>query len=216
MILMILAFIGLAISFAFTELYSSKEQWGVMEKFYKKTSAKGKLFFGFMWGAICFVVLSLIDREIVVLGTIIIFILTAALYRNKLKSLWKSALLLGIFLMVFDWVVENIGAKLNFWYSYTSVFFVLAVPIEIMIAALLGGFGYAMFLPKKWNWKYVSLTSLIFAFGGMLGENTLRSKGFMSYSGGWTPVHAFAAYFLVWTLLNIVWYFVLERKKKKR
>jgi len=213
--LLILAFIGITISYAFAELYSYKEQWGTAEKFYKKTSTKGKLFFGFVWGIISFIVLAFIDRQIIVLSAIGLIAITTYLYRNKLKTLWKSALLLGIFLMVFDWVVENIGANLNFWYSYISVFFVRAVPLEIMITALLGGFSYALFLPKKWNWKYIFLISLIFAFGGMLGENTLRSKGFMSYSGGWTPIHAFVAYFLVWILLNLVWYFVLNKEKKK-
>ena len=216
MILEILAFLGLAISFALAELYSSKEQWGRMDKYYKLASTKGRLLFGFGWGALCFIVLAFIDRQIIVLGAIGLFILTTILYKDKLKSLWKVALLLGIFLMVFDWVFENIGANLNFWYSYISVFFVRAVPIEIMITCLLGGFSYALFLPKRWNWKYALLISSVFGFGGVMGENTLRSNGFMSYSGGWTPIHAFVAYFSVWFLINLVWYFVLNREKKKK
>ena len=57
--------------------------------------------------------------------------------------------------MVFDWVVENIGALFGYWFRSGSAFFVLAVPIGVLIAALLGCYAYALFLPKKFDIKYL-------------------------------------------------------------
>jgi hypothetical protein len=114
--------------------------------------------------------------------------------------------------MSFDWIFENIGALLDFWYSFGSIFFVMAVPIEVMISAFFGGFAYSLFLPNKWNFKYILLISLIPTVGGPFGENRLQILGRMKYSGGWTWIHAVIAYFFTWLLLSFVWYFVIKRK----
>ncbi len=130
----------------------------------------------------------------------------------KNKTLIKKALMFGLFLMVFDWIVENIGAMLGFWISTNSLLFVAAVPIEIMLLATLGGAAWVHQFPKKLNWIYTLGDALIFASFGMIGEYLLKANNQMIYMGGWTSLHAFVGYFGTWILISLVWYKVISKK----
>ncbi|MBI4176546.1 MAG: hypothetical protein HY518_05050 [Candidatus Aenigmarchaeota archaeon] len=48
---------------------------------------------------------------------------------KKKKNMIKEAVLLGLFLMAFDWVVENAGAVAGLWTTHRSVYPVWFVPI---------------------------------------------------------------------------------------
>lgn len=210
MVLDILLPIGtIAILLGLVNVYSTKSQWAIFEKFYTKPRYN-KFIFGAVYGLVAGSLLFLLNWNFVVLGALSFAFVASLIYKKDLR-IFKYALILGVFLMVFDWVVENIGAMLNFWYSFNSSFFVLAVPIEVMIAAVLGGFAFALFMPRKFNLKYILLVSLLVGIGGAFGESRLQLIGLMTYGGGWFWPHAVISYFLTWVLLSIVWYKVLLR-----
>jgi len=207
----------MGILFSLTNLFSSKDQWGVIGKYYNTSFFRIppsilKICLGFMYGMVGSAFLIYLNWPILVIGGLMFALIAVITHRDKIRDKWKIAILFGLFLMSFDWIFENIGSIVNFWHSYNSILFIAAVPLEVMIGATCGGFGYALFLPKKWGTKYILLLSLIPAVGGTLGENTLQLIGNMNYAGGWIWVHAMVAYFLTWIMLNIVWYFLINKK----
>lgn len=136
----------------------------------------------------------------------------ALLYHfNKSKTVPIKALILGVFLVVYDFIVENAGAILGYWNTYGSRFFVGAVPIEIMTLILFGGIGWAMHLPKKFNKFFLLAESTVFGFYGALGEYLLILNGLMVYKGGWNSVDAFFGYFFTWMILFFVWYKIINK-----
>jgi hypothetical protein len=122
----------------------------------------------------------------------------------------KNALLLGVFLMAFDFAVENTGGFLGLWTTHGSVFPVYYVPVEIMAVCILGGMAWALYLPRKFELGYGVVDVLFFSFFGMAGEALLARNGLMAYTGGWTSVHAFFGYLVTWVLLHFVRYRILE------
>ena len=118
------------------------------------------------------------------------------------SSLAKKALLIGLFLMLFDFMVENAGWILGYWHTQNGIITIGTVPIGVMLICLLGGAGWALYLPKKFDLKFSLLDSLFFAFWGALGEYVLSTQGLMVYTNGWTSVYAFLAYFITWEFLH--------------
>ncbi len=136
------------------------------------------------------------------------------LYEYRVNSkLAEKAIKLGLFLMIFDWVVENLGDISNLWRSTNSFLFVGAVPIEIMMLATIGGAAWALHFPRKFNWNYVVVDALIFAFFGMVGERLLIANNQMVYGAGWTSVHALVGYFLTFFVISYVWYKLILKSK---
>lgn len=131
------------------------------------------------------------------------------------KFLIKHALLLGLFLMLFDFAVENLGFFMNLWTSPQSLFSVISVPIEIMVLTFIGGYAWAMHLPLKFNKIFMFFEVLIISFFGALGEHSLILNKMMIYTNGWTSIHAFLAYALTFVILFGVWYKVIREIKWK-
>ncbi len=208
----IIPVILMGVVFGFVYFYSKKDQWGRFDKRYSEKHISNFIY-GFIFGSFAAVVLFFLDWPILILSVIPFAGLATWIYSKRLKKIWRHALLLGIFLMAFDWVFENMGAHFGYWFSKNSAFFVLAVPIEVMIAALLGGYAYALFLPKKFDIKYLLIIALLPAIGGPLGEAQLQSIGRMTYGNGWNWPHAVIGYFLTWIFLDLVWYKILKRKE---
>ncbi len=115
-----------------------------------------------------------------------------------------------IFLLLFDLVVENSGRLLGLWEVYGSIYFIGAVPIEVMALALVGGTAWALYQPSDFNKVYSIVDISLFSLFGTLGEYVLLTKGLMVYSGGWTTVHAVMGYALTWVILHFL---VYNRKK---
>ncbi|MCX6815770.1 MAG: hypothetical protein NT120_02880 [Candidatus Aenigmarchaeota archaeon] len=141
--------------------------------------------------------------------------------KSKKRKLIKSAFLLGLFLMVFDFIVENLGFFGGLWTSPRSIFPVISVPIEIMVLTLIGGYAWGMHLPLKLDKDYMIVEVLVFGFFGAIGEKLLILNGMMIYTNGWTSVHAFIGYAITWLILFGVWYKCirnnsLKTKKKKK
>ena len=137
--------------------------------------------------------------------TLVIAAVLALAWKSIGKPPSGRVFILGLFLMLFGWVVENAGGVIGLWNTYRSVFPVLYVPIEIMLLTLIGGMAWAMHLPERLTKRFILAESLVFGFFGSLGEWLLIKNGIMSYNTGWTSVHAFFGYFLTWLLLFAVW-----------
>ena len=133
--------------------------------------------------------------------------------KKKEKPIIKQALLLGLFLMVFDFIVENIGFFAGFWTSPQSIFPVISVPIEIMILTLIGGSAWSMHLPLKPSKLFMAFEVLIFAFFGALGEYLFILNNMMIYKDGWMSIHAFISYLVTWIILFAVWYRIIRKIK---
>lgn len=146
----------------------------------------------------------------ILVGGAIIWFLYETNQKNKI-SLIRHAIIMGLFLMIFDFIAENIGAFAGLWTSPQSIFSVIAVPIEIIALCFIGGYAWAMHLPLKPDKVYMVFEILIFGFFGALGEYLLILNGMMIYTGGWTSIHAFIAYAAVWLLLFGVWYKVIRK-----
>ena len=133
--------------------------------------------------------------------------------KQKKSHLIKYAVLLGLFLMVFDFIVENLGFFSGLWTSPNSIYSVISVPIEIIFLTFIGGYSWSMHLPPKFDSVYMIFESLIFGFFGALGEYLLILNGMMVYTNGWTSFHAFAGYFITWLILFFMWYKVIRKLK---
>ena len=131
--------------------------------------------------------------------------------KKKKRSMIKYSIQLGLFLMVFDFVVENLGAFFGLWTSPKSVFPVMAVPIEIMILTFVGGYAWGMHLPLKFDEVYMLFEVLIFGFFGALGEYLLILNGIMVYNKWWNSLYAFLGYVITWIILFGMWYKVIRK-----
>lgn len=121
------------------------------------------------------------------------------------RRLMKAAVLMGLFLMLFDFAVENLGGYFNLWQVKLTVLHVGYVPIEIMLVCLIGGAAWALAQPKKFHWINTAADIALFSIFGALGEFLLIRNGIMFYYPPWTSVLAVIGYFITWVLLHIVW-----------
>lgn len=142
-----------------------------------------------------------------VFGAIIWFYYEVTYRKRKIYP----AILMGIFLMSFDWFFENLGAVFGLWTTHMSYLPVWHVPIEIMMLTLIGGTAWAMHLPKKIKKDFIIVESFIFAFFGSLGEYLLIQNFVMKYYGGWTSILAFISYFFSWLLLFYIWSIIVKK-----
>ncbi len=136
-------------------------------------------------------------------------------FRGRSQQDLKKAVEVGVFLMVFDFIVENIGKVLGLWETYNSILFVGAVPVEVMILALAGGTAWALYQPSRFSGWYTFAGILIFATFGTIGEYIIAEKGLMVYMGGWSSLHAFFGYALSWTILHSIVYFRCQRTEPR-
>jgi hypothetical protein len=149
-------------------------------------------------------------------ATLVVLAVVWAAYetmRPKKKPLAKYAILLGLFLMMFDFIVENIGFFASLWTSPQSIMSVVSVPLEIMVLTFVGGYAWAMHLPRNLDRAYIIFEVLLFGFFGALGEYLLILNNMMVYMNGWTSVHAFLGYAITWVILFCVWYKGIRKLK---
>ena len=149
--------------------------------------------------------------------------------RRSPRSNVKIALIVGLFLMTFDFAFENTGTLVfGLWGTMGSSLFVLAVPIEVMLTCFFGGAAWALYIMSvytmlqarfkdRFNGRldsyFILLDVLFFGIGGATAEWCLIQRGVMYYARGWTSVHAFVSYFGMWGLLHILLH-TLTRKKR--
>ena len=131
-------------------------------------------------------------------------------WKGKTTQKLKDAALVGIFLLALDLVFENAGAAFGLWAVRWGLVMFGAVPVEIVIVTLFGGFAWALYMPAKFNFRHSLLDAAMFAFFGTFGEFLLIQGGLMSYYSWWNPALAFVSYAGAWALLNFVRYKVVE------
>lgn len=124
---------------------------------------------------------------------------------NENRRRMRSAMEVGAFLLIFDFIFENSGWLAGLWYT-TSEFHVGVVPLQVMGIALFGGAAWALYLPRKFNLWHSLADCLVFATFGALGERLLIGQVLFVYQQWWTSYDAFAAYFMTWVILHFVRY----------
>jgi hypothetical protein len=134
------------------------------------------------------------------------FLLEIYFTSNPKMGRIKSALFLGLFLLIFDFIIENIGALYGFWVTKQSHYFVLAVPLEVMITCLFGGASFSILISSiKWNYRTLSLNLILWSIGGTISEFYLRLVNLMEYGNGWLSFpHAFISYLLTFIILSAI------------
>jgi len=149
--------------------------------------------------------------------------------QKSTRSNLEIALIVGSFLLTFDFAFENVGTLLfGYWGTSGSSLFVLAVPIEVMLTCFLGGAAWSLYvmsvhaffisrLQGHFNGPlrlYLILLDLFFfGVGGAVAEWCLIQRGVMHYDNGWTSIHAFIAYFATWLMLHILLDALMRRKQ---
>jgi hypothetical protein len=117
----------------------------------------------------------------------------------------RTALGVGVFLLVFDFAFENSGWLAGLWFT-KSQFHVGVVPVQVMGIALFGGAAWALYLPRRFNLWHSVVDCVVFATFGALGERLLIGQVLFVYQQWWTSYDAFVAYFLTWVILHCVRY----------
>lgn len=120
------------------------------------------------------------------------------------KAVLSRAVKMGLFLFAFDFIFENLGLILGYWSTSGSLLQLGAVPIEVAVIASTAGYAYAMVFPRKFGWETGFFTSLLIAAAGTAIEAMLNSFGVLAYTGGWTSMHAFVAYFGTFFMMHKV------------
>jgi len=122
--------------------------------------------------------------------------------RGRKPAELRAAAFIGLFLMLFDFAVQNAGGALGLWQVTQTALRVIYVPIEIMLLTLVGGTAWALAQPKRFGLVDSALDIALFSVFGMVGEFLLIRNGVMLYSGPWTSALAFAGYFATWCILT--------------
>ncbi|MCX8202638.1 MAG: hypothetical protein N3G74_02440 [Candidatus Micrarchaeota archaeon] len=122
--------------------------------------------------------------------------------KSKLRELTSRAVKLGVFLLAFDFVFENAGLLLGYWNTSGSILQIGAVPIEVMGIAFCAGFTYAVLFQKRFDWQLGFFSSVWIAAAGTAIEAILVGFEVLNYAGGWTSLHAFAAYVVAFMIMH--------------
>lgn len=136
--------------------------------------------------------------------------------KERNKKYWNIAILFGIILMISDFAFENWGAVYGYWRTIDSNFFVMAVPIEIMLTCIFGGAAWFLFATKYNNKMFVIINLILWSIGGMAGEADLMEVGFMNYGNGWMSIpHAFVSYLIMFVIFYYLSSFMVKKFKIK-
>lgn len=90
-----------------------------------------------------------------------------------------------------------------------SILFVLGNPIELLIGSFLGGTGWFLLVPKKFDRVYSAVDVTMLAFFGMITEIMLIANGLLVYLTV-DSMNAFLTYAGLWIVLHFVYYKVLK------
>jgi len=128
------------------------------------------------------------------------------------KESLKKALKIGILLVAASVLVNYVFGYLIGAYiiepSY-SLFFVLGNPVELLVASLLGGTGWFLYVPKRFDKIYSILDILMLGFFGMMTEIMLIANGLLTYVTV-DSLNAFLTYAMLWAVLHLVYYKLLK------
>ncbi len=116
----------------------------------------------------------------------------------------KQFAALGLFLALFDFVVETAGGLLGFWSSSGSVLALGFVPIEVFFIAFAAGVAYRIVFSPTFSLAFGVASSLLIAVVGVGIESVLLGEGLLHYANGWTSWHALVAYFATFLVMHVI------------
>ncbi|MBI5159730.1 hypothetical protein HY992_06445 [Candidatus Micrarchaeota archaeon] len=128
----------------------------------------------------------------------------------------KKAVLMGAFLLAFDFLFETSGALFGLWGPRNALLILGAVPIEVMVVTFFGGIAWALYLPRKFDARFSFLDVSLFALFGAFGEWLMIKNNVFYYTGGWTTTHALLSYAFTWIVLHYVNYKISAEEKPSR
>jgi hypothetical protein len=131
-------------------------------------------------------------------------VMTLKAMRKPDAKMRTRMLRLGLFLALFDFVVETAGALAGLWVSSSSTMMLGFVPIEVLGIAICAGSAYAMLFPKKCDCALTITGSFLIAAVGVCIEGMLMGFNVLNYLGPWTAFHALLAYWATFWMLNWV------------
>ena len=117
------------------------------------------------------------------------------------KAEFGKAVKLGMFLVVFDFIFENIGAAVGLWHTAGSSLQLLAVPVEVVGIAFCSGFVYSLLFSKMKRAELIFICSII-AVAGTVLEAALIKDGMLFYTGWWNSYLAYVSYLIAFFMLG--------------
>ena len=131
----------------------------------------------------------------------------------KDKQKIKVGLILGLTLALIDLGMNYQGMIFELYSITPTTFTILADPIELPFIAFFGGAALSLFIPRKINWWYFVLATLVISFVGATVEIFLNRYGVMTY---YTVdyLDAFFTYALVFGVFFILNYILLKKFKR--
>jgi len=121
-------------------------------------------------------------------------------------NMLRVALSLGALLLLLTLAAQISGEALGLWHARGSYLSIGPVPAELALAALFGGAGWALYLPRKRNVVFSAFDTALFALFGTLGEYVLVFNGLLTFGSGWGYAQAFLSYVAVWAILHYARY----------
>ena len=149
--------------------------------------------------------------NIISVGLIALVIAFTAYFWKRNKTKVKAALVVGVLLSVFDFILESVGSITGYWWTEQGIHYIGYVTLEIMIITLLGGMMWSMFLPIKRNSTFSIPFILISILYGVFLESKLVDLELFFYGGGWTSFHALAVYTMIIFLMHETLYWAYAR-----
>lgn len=124
------------------------------------------------------------------------FLLLAIAYSVERGRNNPSALLGGLYLVMLDFLVERLNVLFGpAWLADKSVMLLQAgQPAEVPLIALFGGTFLCNLLPKE---RKIILFSVLFGFGGGIGEYILTGAGLLKWLDHWGFIHVAIIYFII-------------------
>ncbi|MHA1229447.1 MAG: hypothetical protein ACTSRP_02940 [Candidatus Helarchaeota archaeon] len=151
----------------------------------------------------------------------------------------RDAIYLGTFVMVFDFILESIAVKFDWWYSLGGTTFppIIIVPLEMIVGFFFLGFSfYFIFdipvylvkirsnyslikfftnLAKKKPIPHIFRITIVF-LNAIIGTNGDLTAGeeIWKMGPGWAPIYTFFIW-LIGGLITLSFYYFLQNKKTK-
>lgn len=136
-------------------------------------------------------------------AAIILFALLLFRFKPKTEKLVQMAGM-GLFLTVFDFVYQTTAFYLGFWQSNNSIFLLgPAVPLEVAFIAFFTGASLNLLFPKFSFLPAVAAAFLVALAGATIEAFLLRDASIV-YGNGWTSLHTFVGYWLVFIFLQFI------------
>ncbi|MHA1293768.1 MAG: hypothetical protein ACTSQJ_14010 [Promethearchaeota archaeon] len=167
---------------------------------------------------------------------IILFVLVLLIFLPDNKTM-KVALIIGVFTMLFDFIIETIAVYLDWWYPLggTQMPPIIVIPIEMVLSFLIIGTTMAIvftfpekiremdFQPLNWikplfenenyDWYWRVLLIFINAIIGTYGDYNAGQEIWIP-GPNWHPIYTFFVWFFGGIMMLLMFWFLQKKIKR--